>query len=172
MTKYVRVKERPIDIAKDEYVITMPNYTEDIKTCKTRVSPDRLLGEHYVRALAQHIANKYDPDFDAYKNLVVNCYRGVPVKDIAAINAFAIKMFNDQYPKMQDKYIDYMIKKRPFGTKLIYFVGHHQATTFFTVNGIDEIDPKDVDAYLERKPKKTLEKIFKPADTKKTENAV
>ena len=139
MTKYVRVRERPTDIAKGEYVITMPNYMEDILSCKAKLPADKLLGEGYIRTLAQHIANKYDPDFDAYRDLVIARYKGIPMKDTADINTFVIKMFNEQCPKMQDKYIDYMIKKRPFGTKLIYFMGPHQATAFFTANGIGRV---------------------------------
>ena len=165
MTKYVRVKERPTDIGKEECVITMPDYTADIISCKSRLPADRLLGNYYLRALTQHIGNKYDPEFDAYKHITVHQYEGIPVKDTAALNEIVIKLFNAQYPKMQDKYIDFMIKKRPFGTKLIYFMGPHQATAFFTANGIDELDPKEVDKYLERKSKKPQEKLTKAADT-------
>ena len=52
----------------------------------------------------------------------------------------------------------------PFGTKLIYFVGHHNDSTMFYENGIDSIEEKDIDGYLNNKPKKT---VGKPAVSNK-----
>ena len=73
---------------------------------------------------------------------------------------------------MTDAYLDFKIKNRPFGTKLIYFVGPHQATSPFTANGIDELSEKDIDKYMERKPKKFFEKNAPAADADKGKSEV
>jgi hypothetical protein len=63
-------------------------------------------------------------------------------------------MLREQYPKIFDKYLDKKIKERPFGTKLIYYVGDFLETAAFNLNGIDRLEERDIDAYMgNKKPK-------------------
>jgi len=61
-------------------------------------------------------------------------------------------------PDVLDAYVDYHIKQRPDGVKLIYFLGDHLHTTKFTVNGIDELKQKEIDSFLGTRKKKILSK--------------
>lgn len=72
-------------------------------------------------------------------------------------------MLKSERPVIFDKVLEYNIKNRPHGTKLIYYVGDFGDTSPFFRNGIDEIAEKDVDEYLGLKPKKV---VGKPAVTK------
>jgi hypothetical protein len=72
-------------------------------------------------------------------------------------------MLKNARPIIFEKVLEYNIKNRPHGAKLIYYVGDLGDTGPFFRNGIDMIEEKDVDEYLGLKPKKI---VGKPAVTK------
>ena len=158
MAKYVIVKEEPTELGKDEMVIRMPDFLQEV-TCARHSMPARKeLSGHYLRAITEEIGQKYDPGFDAYRHIVVNRYEGIPFSDTASLAKLIVGIFKEQYPKIFDSYIDYHIRNRPFGIKLIYFMGDHLDTTPFTRNGIDSILPREINAYMGRKDKKNNDK--------------
>jgi len=167
MTKYVCVKlvpDRPLD--KDECVIGLPDFVQDVQDCRCRRPNTGLLSAFYMRSLADHIGHKYDPQFPGSGHIVVNDYNGVPFKTIEDVAKTVTKMFRRYYPQIFDAYVEHQIKNKPFGVKLVYFVGDHADSGSFSRNGIDAIDEKDVDVYMGRKEKKPNKGSFKKIEDK------
>src|SRR5690348_6658386 len=127
MTKFVLVKALPKNVGKEEYVITMPDFTPEIERCKGRAPAHKATAPNHLRAIAMEIGNTYAPmTFNAYTDVVVNKFEGIEYKTNEELNQIVLNMFMSGFPQIVDLYIDNKIKARPFGTKLIYFTGPHQ----------------------------------------------
>ena len=162
MTKYICVQSMSdLSLEKDECFIKTPDFVQDVIDCRYQRPNTNLLSPTYMRAIADYIGYKYDPAFPGSGCMVVQDFNGVPFSSVEDIGKAVVKMFRKHYPKIFDANIDYQIKNRPFGTKLIYFVGDHLDSGMFAKNGIDAIDLKDVDIYMGRKEKKTNKGSFK-----------
>lgn len=109
------------------------------------------MSRHYLRAISDHIGSKFDPAFPGSSKFNVNDYEGIPFKNDVDIAKLVVKVFQRFYPQIFDMAVEVQIKARPFGTKLIYFIGDHLDTTPFSRNGIDVLDEKDIDQFLGRK---------------------
>lgn len=165
MTKYVCVKalpDRPLD--KEECAIGMPDFIQDVTECRCRLPGTGVLSAFYLHAIADHVGHKYDPQFPGSGRIVVNDFSGVPFKTMEDVAKVVSRMFTRYYPKIFDAYLEHQIKNKPFGVKLIYFVGDHTNSGPFTRNGIDAIDEKDVDVYMGRKDKKVNKGNFKKSE--------
>lgn len=163
MAKFVNVKEAPEALRDGEYLVNMPTFIEEIKKSNARTTTKpRLITANNLRAIAGLIASAYDHDFDPFRNLHPHAYEGREYSTPEDVSAIVLEMLDKDYPLIFDKYLDHQIKKRPFGTKLIYFTGPHNKTAVFYSNGIDRIEEKDVDTYLGLKAKKV---VGKPAVT-------
>lgn len=168
MVKYVLVKEAPNNLRDGEYLITMPDFLEEIRLSSAR-NNRKTTSASQLRSIANLIAINYDKDFDVLRMLKAHDFEGIAFQDDEALSRIVLGMLEATRPEIFDKYIDHKIKTRPFGTKLIYFVGPHEKTTSFTLNGIDSLNEKDVDAHLGLKTKRVF---GKPAVTKEeAENA-
>jgi len=165
MTKYVCVTSVPDhDLCKEEMIVKVPDFIQDVIECRQHMPNTGVLSPSYVHALANHIGHKYDPEFTGSGLMVVNDLKGVPFNNASDIAASMVKFFRRYYPKIFDACIDYQIKNKPMGIKLVYFVGDHLDSSAFVKNGIDVIDLKDVDIYMGRKDKKFNKGQFKKTD--------
>lgn len=167
MAKFVKVKKAPENLTKDECVISAPEFLDEVKSCQRRAPKNRYTTSNYMRDIAAAIGDKYmTDDFNALMTVNTSRFRGLPFENAEDVNEIVKKMLTRSAPEVFDRYVDYHIKQRPLGAKLIYFLGDHSQTGAFTRNGIDEIKEKDIDVYMDRKSKKKLGKPF----TKKDEN--
>ena len=175
MSKFIIVKEAPEELSKGCFIIKAPNFMDEIEESSKKRPQSKQLTPNYLRAVIGVIGAKYaDENFSALTSVNVSPYRGVPCPDNASVQDALFKIFKSSYPQMIDNYVEYHIKKRPFGTKLIYFLGDFTQTGKFTAQGIDEIKMKDVDAYLGKDKKKTVGRpaITDEEATKNSENMV
>lgn len=156
MTKFIIVKRAPESIGRDECVIAYPNFVQEVSECRYPTPNTGVLSHLYMRAIADYIGHLYDQDFPGSAKFIVNEYNGVPFKTKEDVARHVVAMFKKFYPKIFDLYLDQRIKLRPFGTKLIYFVGDHLQSGPFDRNGIESITEKDIDATLGRKDKKPM----------------
>lgn len=164
MAKFVTVNEAPVELRKDEYVIEMPNFLDEIRLASARNTNKKgQTSASFMRSIASMIAISYDREFDPLRHLKAHDFDGVGYNNEQELSQIVVNMLKRDYPQIFDRYLETKIKNRPFGTKLIYFVGAHSAASVFYANGIDGIDEKDVDTYLGLKPKRT---VGKPAVTK------
>ena len=161
MAKFVKVTEKdlPDTLSKDEFVISAPTFVEEVKACTKKKPKNGQLSPNYMREIAAAIGDKYlNEDFNTLVDINVSRFRGIPIKDDEATSAAAVRMMSKSVPDILDRYVDYHIKKRPQGTKLIYFLGDHLFTDSFASNGIDELKQKDIPVYLGVKKKKVVGK--------------
>lgn len=165
MAKFVRVTEAPESLEKDCIVIEAPNFKAEIKRCDAKKPRSGLLSPNYLREICAAVGDKYsDENFNALTSVNVSGYKGIPFSSVEDVEKVVNTILNKGCPELFDNYVDYHIKQRPHGTKLIYFLGDFVHTGSFTRNGIDEVAAKDVDVYLGLKEKKV---VGKPAVTDK-----
>lgn len=159
MTKYVKVTEAPEELGKDEFIVKAPEFIEEINKCARRAPKNHYTTSNYMRDVSAAIGDRYmHDDFSALMTVNTSRFRGIPFETPEDVNEIVKQMLGKSVPEVFDRYVDFHIKSRPIGTKLIYFLGDHTQSTPFTVNGIDEIKSKDVDVYLGKKKKKVVGK--------------
>lgn len=159
MSKFVRVKTAPTELKNGEYVISEPTFVPEITACARKKPRSKLMTINYLREIVATIGLKYaGEDFDAITDVNISRYVGTPVGTDVQVNEMVMKMFDKQYPEMLEKFVDYHLKQRPQGTKIIYFLGKPALATEFIKNGIDEVLEKDLESYLGNKSKKPVGK--------------
>lgn len=159
MTKYVKVKEAPEDLNKGEIIIEAPNFIEEIGMCARRAPKNHYTTSNYMRDIAAAIGDKYmREDFNALMTINTSRFRGIPFETAVDVDKIVRDMLLKSVPQVFEAYVDHYVRNRPPNTKLIYFLGDHLHTGPFTTNGIDEINSKEIDTYLGKKPKKVIGK--------------
>lgn len=157
MSRFVRVQLAPKYLQEGECVIHQPDFYQEIAACDSKRPRSGLLTPNYLREIVAVIGNKYvGEDFDAMRAVNVSQFRGVPCSSNVDLNKLLIKLFYEQYPQMMRLAVEYQLKSRPSGTKLIYFTGDSHLATVFVDNGLDEVLFEDLE---EKKP------VGKPAIT-------
>ena len=162
MSKFVSVRTAPTTLRKDEVVLQSPDFLEQIRACAHRAAKNHLTGINHMRDILNAIQQKHEIDLQVIK-IPLSQYEGLEYKDEKDLSKIIIRMLKKERPLMFEKVLEYNIKHRPYGAKLIYYVGDWGDTGAFTRNGIDSIEEKDIDEYLGLKPKKI---VGKPAVTK------
>lgn len=161
MTKFVVVDKAPETLEKGELVISSPAFMEQILANAKKQPRNGLIAVNHVREILQSIGVKYDSELNSMRIKLAG-YVGVPFKNNDELSAVIVRILRTEYPSIFEKVLDYDLKNRPLGTKLIYYVGNFKGTTAFFKHGIDNIDESDVESYMTGKPKKT---VGKPAIT-------
>lgn len=165
MAKFVTVEKAPEELRKDEYVIEMPNFLEEIRMASARNTAKKgRLSPSFLRSIASMIAINYDREFDPLRQIKAHDYDGVGYETEEQLSNIVVTALERDYPVIFDRYLEHKIKNRPFGTKVVYFVGPHNKSGVFFANGIDALDLKDVDTFLGLKAKKV---VGKPAVSNK-----
>jgi hypothetical protein len=162
MSKFVAVKKAPANVGKGEYVIAQPNFMEHIKANAHKAAKSKRTGINHLRDIINDIQQKYQVDLNLFK-IPLTQYEGIQYSTDEELNTFIVGLLKKERPALFEKVLEYNIKNRPYGTKLIYYVGDWGDTGPFFKEGVDSIEEKDVDDYLSGKPKKI---VGKPALTK------
>lgn len=161
MSKFTIVKNPPKNLNKGEIIITGPNFLEQVEQNLRKEPRQKVTSLNHVREILNSIAQKYDKDMDVMRIKLVN-YEGLPYQNNEELHNIIIRILESEYPAVLSKYVDYHLKRRPMGTKLVYYTSDLTSTTPFYDNGLDLLDEKDIESYLQNKPKKT---VGKPAVT-------
>lgn len=175
MARFVIVKTAPKALEKDCCVIPAPTFMPEIVASVGKKPLTKQLTPNYLRAVIGMIGAKYaDENFSALTSVNVSPYRGVPCEDNLQVEEVLFKIFQNSYPQIFDQFVEYHIKHRPHGTKLIYFLGDFTQSSKFTEYGMEQIKEKDVPVYLGYKKKKVVGKpaITDDEATKNSENVV
>lgn len=162
MSKFVMVKAAPTNLRKGESVIQSPDFLEQIRANTHKASKKNLTGINHMRDILNAIQQKYETDLAIFK-IPLSQYEGLPFSDEDDLSRIIIRLLKSERPDVFEKVLEYNIKNRPFGSKLIYYVGHLGDTSPFFRNGIDMVEEKDVDEVLGLRAKKI---VGKPAVTK------
>jgi hypothetical protein len=162
MSKFVSVKTAPETLRKGEIVIESPDFLEQIRACAHKAAKKNITGVNHLRDILNAIQQKFETDLAIFK-VPLSQYEGLPFENENDLSRIIIRLLKKERPLVFEKVLEYNIKNRPFGSKVIYYVGDWCDTGAFTRNGIDSIDEKDVDVELGLKAKKV---VGKPAVTK------
>ncbi len=162
MSKFVMVKAAPSTLRKGEIVLESPDFLEQIKSNAHKAAKKNLTGLNHLRDILNSIQQKYETDLNIFK-IPLSLYEGLAFNNEQDLSRIIIRLLKKERPLIFEKVLEYNIKNRPNGTKLIYYVGSFGDTSPFFRNGIDMIEEKDIDEYLGLKPKKI---VGKPAVTK------
>lgn len=157
MAKFVLVKEAPKKLDKDCIVVDAPNFMDEVVASARKRPRSKMMTPNYMREIIAKIADKYaDEDFNALTSVNISPYRGVDCSTDEQVHEVICNIFSQCYPRMFVLYVDYYLKNRPSGTKLIYFLGSFSQTAKFTEHGIDQLKEKDVPVYLGYKKKRII----------------
>lgn len=162
MAKFVVVKEAPETLEKGEYLIAQPTFMEQIVANQKKAPKHKQTAINHLREVLNSIGQAYDPDMNVFKIKLFN-YEGLAFNTNEDLSAIVVRILQNEYPVIFDKYVEHQLKARPTNTKLVYYVGNFTTTTPFYNAGLDLIEEKDVEAYMTGKPKKV---VGKPAVTK------
>ena len=161
MAKFVLVDKAPEKLEKGEIVIGQPDFMEQITANIKKAPKHKQTGINHLREVLNSIGQAYDQEMNVYKIRLVN-YEGLPFKTNEDLSAIVCKILKNEYPAVFDKWLELQLKNRPMNTKLVYYIGDFRTCTPFYKAGLDLIEPKDIEAYMTGKPKKT---VGKPAIT-------
>lgn len=162
MSKFLMVKNAPSNLRKGEVVLKTPDFLEQIRAHAHKAAKKNLTGINHLRDILFAIQQKYEADLNIFK-VPFSQYEGLPFKDEAELSEIIVRLLKSERPGVFEKVLEYNIKNRPHGSKLIYWVGDLANTSPFFRNGIDMVEEKDVEEVLGLKPKKV---VGKPAVTK------
>jgi hypothetical protein len=171
--QFVRVKEAPAELRKDEYLINAPTFLDEVRACFNKRPRNEVMSINYLRELVAAVGAKYLPEtFNAMTDVNVSQFKGTPCTSEVEANEILLKLFKREYPAALDAFVEYHIKKRPNGTKTILYLGTGDQSSVFLKLGFQEVLLKDL--YKEEKPKKTVGKpaITKEEADKKSETVV
>jgi hypothetical protein len=161
MSKFVIVKTAPANLRKGEVVLESPSFLEQIRA-NAHKARKGLTAVNHMRDILNAIQQRFEADINVFK-IPFSQYEGLPFANEDELSKIVIRLLKKESPGVFEKVLEYNIKNRPHGSKLIYYVGDLDGTGPFFRNGIDMIDEKDVDVELGLKPKKI---VGKPAVTK------
>ena len=165
---FVRVKKKPSELKEDEFIVPAPDFLDDIKNCSVRKPVNNIMSVNYLRSLIADIGQKYiGQTFNALTDVNVAPYKNTPCGTAEEAHEIVQKLFRQSYPTMLDSFVEYHIKKRPAGTRVIYFLGSGAQSAPFLKLGFEEVLEKNLDKVLGTKPKKV---VGKPAITNKEAN--
>lgn len=163
MSKFVIVNSIPTHLGKGETVIVQPNFAEQITAVTLRGGAKRShTAINQLRDTLVAIQEKYGCDLKILK-IPLSKYEGIAFETKEDLGLIITHLLIKERPDTFEKILEYNIKNRPYGTKLVYYVGRLQDTGSFFKNGLDMIEEKDVEEFLGRKAKKI---VGKPAVTK------
>lgn len=139
-TKYVILKESDstTDLPEGSYLIGKPTFLDEIKSQSVKAPKNKLAGPFHLRAIADAIAFKYDPERMTGYSVKVHQYEGRPYKNDEELSAIVVEMLQACYPPVFDKYVEYHVKNRPANAQVVYYVDTGVATAIetFHKNGL------------------------------------
>ncbi len=156
MSRFVMVSRVPEHIGKGEFGITQPDFMEQVEASFLRGgAPRTQTGINQLRDIFTSIERKYGVDLQVPK-IPLSRYEGLPYETRAELSRIVVQVLKTERSTVFEQVLEYNIKARPFGTKLIYFVGRANDTAPFFRHGIDAIEEREVDEYLGNKPKRQV----------------
>lgn len=163
MSKFLITKNPPETLNKGEFIISPPDFRQEIAASRLKKPKSNLLTVNYLREVIATIGNKYlGEDFDALRDVNVSKYIGIPCDTEEQVHEVLVKAFDNQLPALLHAVVYHQFKLRPNGTNLIYYTGHPKYCTKLVELGLEQIDSKQLEDQKSSKPKKI---IGKPAIT-------
>jgi hypothetical protein len=165
-TKYCRVNKAPTECKKNELIINLPDFKKEILKARRARGQQNVLTVNYLRGIFIEIGATYDPTFNAYADVNLSKYKGIPAANEDEVASCIFKIIEETRPELIEKAVTKDIMARPSRVQLIYFVApDFNYTSAFHKNGIDSLLPDELDDFLGNK--KTTKPNKSPKKDKK-----
>jgi hypothetical protein len=154
MSNFICVQDdhvvKPNEKQRNEYVIRMPDFMEEIKHFYPRMKSGKKVTErNTLRNIVNDAAFKYLKDEIAFPNIPYGQYEGIPYETEAELSAIIQRMVADKAPKLVREYLRCKIKERPNNIKLIWFYGDFvRDSQVFFEEGIRPIEKASLSSFL------------------------
>lgn len=150
MAKYLFVKVKPETLENGEIYIPFPEFIEEIEANAHKAGRGGLTGVNHLRGIVDSIAQKYDPFGMNAFSVRPHMFEGRHYSSNEELNDIVVSMLKQECPDVFFKYVDYHVKHRPQGTKMVYVQDHGIARLHKVLQGYG------LDEYIEEKPKKIV----------------
>ena len=147
-------------LSNDECYINALDFIDEIKACEKKKGGSHILGTNYLRSIAEEVGRRYDKAFNAYRHVVPSDYNGIEAHTLEETASVVRAMFLSRYPQIFNKYLETKFKSRPYGAKVVHFVGPHEEATAFASIGVEIIPTESVKDYLMGKTINNNESFF------------
>jgi len=148
-TKFCRVDKAPEELRKDELVVSLPDFKDEIIKARRSRGQQKILTVNYLRGIFTEIAASFDPTFNPYLDINLTKYKGLPAADEDEAAAKIMDIVTEVKPDLIEKAIAKQVAARATRVKLIYFVApDFNHTGVFTQHGIDSIKPAEINKFL------------------------
>jgi hypothetical protein len=157
MTVYIRINnedELPKPLPKHCIFLTKPTFLDEILKLPKNYFRKNFTNQDNLRLAADEVAKKYDQTLNVFTQLKAFNYEGVSFTSMEEFSVILVKMFNNDYPKIFQKYYESIIKNLPFGTKVVFFKGTFQDETVFSKFAIERVELSDLDKHISTKKQK------------------
>lgn len=167
MSKFIVVKEAPTELKNGEYLIDHPSFKEQIALHKAKQPRNGLTGSHFIRMVADSIAQAYDPDNMTAYSIKAHLYEGRSFSSDEDLDKIFVEAMRADCPQVFTKYLDAKIRNRPAKTDLVIYVDSKIPFQYeqFYKNGLSEVVPEKPQKPKYDKP------VGKPALTKEQAEA-
>lgn len=110
---------------RNDLVIYPLDFIEEIKEFEKKRprSSSGIISVTYLREISYFLQNKYDKNFNPYRNIIPSNYAGVQCLSVEEVAAVLRRMFNDGYPQIYGNYIRTKISQRSVKCTKIYYIG-------------------------------------------------
>ena len=154
MAKFVLVDTVPTSLGKEEMLINEPDFAEEVKASNFKASGRKWTSQNHLQQIVTLIKNKYDPEGELNTNIPYSRYSGLPYATNEDIGNLIHSILTKHCPSMIDRAVEFSIKNRPAGVKVIYFKGPSARTNIFFRHGIAGADLKEAQNELTTKKNK------------------
>lgn len=147
MAKFVQVPTAPTELRKGEFVVSKPDFLEEVKSNATKNPRNGLTAPNQLRYIVDTIGMKYDPEGTNGWSVKPHQFIGRPFKDNTDLSGIITEMLTQDHPVIYKKYLDYTLNTLPQGTELIYLVGFTDvpvATKALVDRGFEETTTDDI----------------------------
>jgi hypothetical protein len=159
MSSFVNVEHEPETLDKGCFLVPKISFIEQIKKCKGKQPRNGKVSMFHLRQVIGEIGAKYlGIEFDPVREVNISHVVGRTFNTDEEFDSILVELFDKSCPKVFDGFVMYHLKKRPLGTKLVYFLPKNRGTKSLYELGLQPIAPKDVDVFLGKKEKKVVGK--------------
>jgi hypothetical protein len=156
MYKFVQVDTAPTELRKGEFVITKPDFLEEIKANATKASRPQtigpgktslLTGPNQLRYIVDSIGMRYDNEGTNGWSIKPHQFEGRPYTNDLELSAIVVEMLEKSHPSIFKKYVESHLATLPTGTELVYlvnFAGVPEAVSALTNRGFTEVTTDDI----------------------------
>lgn len=141
MAKVVLTDKTP-KAGKDEVVIGMPTFLDEIKASHRKASGKQVTSVNHLREIVSLIGEKLYPNFDFYPKIPYSNYEGLAYKTDDDLVEIMSRILTKHAPDLLTKAIEAELKNRPATTKTVYFTGPDTYLKVFFDNGVALEDKK------------------------------